>query len=78
MKGFSVIGFAALVGIDWADKKHDICEWSASTGQHQWKVISIKPDHLHDWAADLERRYPGQRIAVACGLKKGPLIYAFS
>jgi hypothetical protein len=28
MKDFSVDDFAALVGIDWADKKHDICEFT--------------------------------------------------
>ncbi|WP_281170609.1 hypothetical protein [Psychromonas arctica] len=26
MKGYNVDDFAALIGIDWADKKHDICE----------------------------------------------------
>jgi hypothetical protein len=26
MKAYNVDDFAALIGIDWADKKHDICE----------------------------------------------------
>ena len=26
MKEFCIDDFAALIGIDWADKKHDICE----------------------------------------------------
>jgi transposase len=78
MKDFSVDDFAALVGIDWADKKHDICELPAGTKNYQWSVISSKPDQLHAWATSLERRYPGQIIAVACELKKGPLIYALS
>jgi transposase len=78
MKDFSVDDFAALVGIDWADKKHDICELPAGTKDYQWSVISSKPDQLHAWATALERRYPGRIIAVACELKKGPLIYALS
>jgi transposase len=78
MKDFSVDDFAALVGIDWADKKHDICELPAGTKDYQWSIISSKPDQLHAWATALERRYPGQIIAVACELKKGPLIYALS
>ena len=78
MKDFSVDDFAALVGIDWADKKHDICELPTGTKDYQWSVISSKPDQLHDWAMALERRYPGQIIAVACELTKGPLIYALS
>ena len=47
MKGFSVDDFAALVGIDWADKKHDICELPTGTKDYQWSVISSKPDRLH-------------------------------
>jgi len=78
MKDFSVDDFAALVGIDWADKKHDICELPAGTKNYQWSVISSKPDQLHAWAMALEKRYPDQPIAVACELKKGPLIYALS
>jgi len=78
MKDFSVDDFAALVGIDWADKKHDICELPAGTKNYQWSVISSKPEQLHAWAMALETRYPGQMIAVACELKKGPLIYALS
>ena len=78
MKDFSVDDFAALVGIDWADKKHDICELPAGTQDHQWSIIPSKPEYLHHWATGLERRYPGQIIAVACELKKGPLIYALS
>jgi hypothetical protein len=78
MKDFSVDDFAALVGIDWADKKHDICELPTGTKDYQWSVISGKPDHLHAWAMALEKRYSGQPIAVACELKKGPLIYALS
>jgi hypothetical protein len=26
MKAYNVNDFAALIGIDWADTKHDICE----------------------------------------------------
>jgi transposase len=78
MKDFSVDDFAAIVGIDWADQKHDICELPAGTRGYQWSVISSKPDQLHAWAMALEKRYPDQLIAVACELKKGPLIYALS
>lgn len=78
MKDFSVDDFAAIVGIDWADQKHDICELPAGTQDYQWSVISSKPDQLHAWAMALEKRYPDQLVAVACELKKGPLIYALS
>jgi transposase len=78
MKDFSMDDFAAIVGIDWADQKHDICELPARTRDYQWSVISSKSDQLHAWAIALEKRYPDQLVAVACELKKGPLIYALS
>ncbi len=78
MKVFSPQDFAVLIGIDWADKKHDICEYSHAKQQYQLSVISTKPESIDDWANDLKKRYPNQRIAVSCELKKGPLIYALS
>lgn len=78
MKDLSVNQFAAVIGIDWADKKHDICILPAGSQAYQWSVVSSKPEDLHAWALSLEKRYPGKPIAVACELKKGPLIYALS
>jgi len=70
--------FAALIGIDWADKKHDVCELSTDTQKHKRYVISCKPEALNDWALRLKQQYPGKQIAVACELKKGPLINALN
>ncbi|TWX61129.1 IS110 family transposase, partial [Colwellia hornerae] len=70
--------FAALIGIDWADTKHDICEHPNHTEKYQYSIIKSKPEALHEWAMSLKKRYPSQQIAVACELKKGPLIYALS
>ncbi len=78
MKVFIPDNFAALIGIDWADKKHDICEYSLAHKDYQLSVISSQPEAIHDWANALKKKYPHQRIGVSCELKKGPLIYALS
>ena len=78
MKAPVVNDFAVLIGIDWADKKHDVCEVLVGTKDYQFSVISSKPESLHDWAMSLKKRYPDKSVAVACELKKGPLIYALS
>ncbi|MBN4063674.1 IS110 family transposase [Cardiobacterium sp. AH-315-I02] len=78
MKEPTIDDFSALIGIDWADKKHDICEMPITTNDYQFSVISSKPQALHDWALSLKQRYCGKPVAVACELKKGPLIYALS
>ena len=78
MKAYNVNDFAALIGIDWADTKHDICEHPNNTEKHHYSIIKSKPEALHEWAMSLKLRYPNQQIAVACELKKGPLIYALA
>jgi len=78
MKEPVVKDFSALVGIDWADRKHDVCEMPVGSSDYHLSVISSKPQALHDWALSLKQRYPNKPVAVACELKKGPLIYALS
>lgn len=70
--------FALLVGVDWADRKHDLCERHPTTGAATYQTISSKPEGIQEWALALKKRFPNQPIAVACELKKGPLIYALS
>ncbi|MDO6428817.1 IS110 family transposase [Thalassotalea sp. 1_MG-2023] len=78
MKAFHISNFAALIGIDWADQKHDICELNRQTNKQHLSIISAKPTAINAWAMSLKEKYKGQPVAVACELKKGPLIYALS
>lgn len=78
MKEPDISDFSVLVGIDWADKKHDVCEHIIGTDKYHYSIISSQSESLHDWAMSLKKRYPDQSIAVACELTKGPLIYALS
>lgn len=68
--------FASLIGIDWADKKHDFCETNDHGKTHHYGVISSKPKAIHLWAISLKKRYPNQQVAISCELTKGPLVYA--
>ncbi len=78
MKVYNVDNFAVLIGIDWADKKHDICEHPTHSAKYNYSVIKHSPEALHEWAMDLKKSYPNQKIAVVCELQKGPLIYALA
>ena len=78
MKAFTVSDFSALIGIDWADRKHDICEVNRQTNTQHLSIISSQPKAINTWANELKNKYDGQLVAVACELKKGPLIYALS
>ena len=57
MKDFTPNDFAALIGIDWADRKHDICEQPTGTTSRSLCVISSKPEAIHAWAKELKQRY---------------------
>ena len=62
--------FTAIIGIDWADKKHDVCIQAATSGQRQFYQVPHKVDKLDEWARSLYRRYGGP-IAIALELSKG-------
>jgi transposase len=67
--------YAAYIGIDWADRKHDICLYDPATGTWEVSIIAHTPDAIKAWVKSLRQRFAGQRIAVATELKRGPLIY---
>ena len=52
MKESIVNDYAAVVDIDWADKKHDVCELPKGSKKSRYSVITFKPESLNDWAAD--------------------------
>ncbi len=76
MKALCLTDYAAIIGIDWADQKHDIYEVSTETQAHHYSVVSSKPEAIQSWALDLQQRYPNEQVIVVCELKKGPLVYA--
>ena len=67
--------FAAFIGIDWADRKHDFCLWDAAEETSESGQIEHRPAVLHEWIASLQGRYPGKRIAVGLEQSKGALIH---
>ena len=50
MKAFNPADFAALIAIDWADRKHDICELDQQNNITTFSVISAKPEAINAWA----------------------------
>lgn len=65
--------FNAFVGIDWADKKHDICIQSADNSDRQFITIPHTVEDLNEWAISLYKQFKGP-IAIAIELQKGPII----
>jgi transposase len=68
--------FAAFVGIDWANAKHDICVQAAGCEEREFIVLAHRPESIAQWAMQLRERFAGRPIAVCLELSKGPLVYA--
>ena len=78
MKPFQTTDFAALIGIDWADRSHEICMALPNCSTFKTDTLPHKPEAIDRWAMEIKKRFPKKRIAICCELKKGPLIYALS
>jgi transposase len=68
--------FAALIGIDWANAKHDICLRAADSETTEHSVLKHSPEAIEAWVRELRQRFGTQVIAIALELDKGPLVYA--
>jgi transposase len=68
--------FAAFIGIDWANAKHDICLRAADSAAIEHSVLKHSPEAIDEWVRELRQRFGVEPIAIALELDKGPLVYA--
>jgi transposase len=76
MKQQASEAFAAFVGLDWADTKHDVCLQAAGTEQREFLRLEHSPEEINAWVQTLRTRFNGQPVAVCLELNKGPLVSA--
>lgn len=72
----STQNYVAYIGIDWADRKHDIALYDCTSDTWQESIIKTRPQDILDWVNQLRARYGDGKIAVAMEQKRGPLLYA--
>jgi transposase len=68
--------FAAFVGIDWADAKHDVCLQAAGSQKREFSVLEHQTDTIDAWVSTLRTRFKGQPMAICLELNKGPIVSA--
>lgn len=68
--------FAAYIGIDWADQKHDICLQEVGSNRIESLQLDHKPDSISNWISELRERFLGKPIAIALEQKRGALLYS--
>ena len=68
--------FAATIGLDWADEKHDLWLQPAQGGRPEHLVLPQHSETLHGWIAELRARFPDQSVAIAIETSRGPVLSA--
>ena len=68
--------FAAFVGIDWADAKHDGCLQATGAAKRECFQLEHTPEAIDAWVTTLRTRFHGQPVAICLELNKGPLVFA--
>src|SRR5262249_1278700 len=76
MKPVSQEEFAACVGLDWADAKHDVRVQAAGTERREFGSFAHSPEAIAVWGQTLRTRFNGQPVAVCLELTKGPIVSA--
>ena len=68
--------FGAYIGLDWADRTHVISLRSADSNKVERYKLAHTPEALAEWVSDLQRRFAGQRVAVALEQARGAVVHA--
>ncbi len=68
--------FAAFVGLDWADVKHDVCLQAAGSEHREHFSLEHTPEAIDAWVCSLRQRFEGKPIAICLELNKGPIVFA--
>jgi transposase len=65
---------AVIVGIDWADRQHDVC--LIDDGHHKLQTLQHDPEAIAHWVDQLLKKFPGRQIFIAIEQSRGALVHA--
>jgi transposase len=68
-------GFAAFVGIDWAERKHVFALQNSGSNKTELGEIEHTPEAVDAWAMELSRRFGERPVAVALEQVRGALVF---
>ena len=52
--------FSTLVGLDWANDKHDVCVQFSDSDERSFEVISHTPESIDAWLSVLDGKAKGE------------------
>ena len=72
----AITNFAATIGLDWADQKHDLWLRPADGGKGEHILLEQTPEALHEWVAKLRERFGNRPVAISIETSRGAVISA--
>lgn len=72
------VDYAAFIGLDWGDEKHDLSLCAAGSTAVEPSTLPQTPEALASWAYALRTRFPNRKIAVALEQTRGALLAGLS
>lgn len=67
---------AAVIGIDWADQKHDIALQATDSSSVEHVQLRNTPEAIADWIAALRRRFHEEPVGIAVETSRSGLVHA--
>lgn len=64
----------AYIGLDWGDERHSV-HLQPTGGAIEHSELEQKPAVLHEWVAQLQRRFGAGKIALALEQRKGAVVH---
>jgi len=70
------VEYAALIGLDWADQKHDVCLLVPGQSAPERLTLPNTPEAIAEWLQKLRQRFGGRPVALALEKTRSGLIHA--
>ena len=67
---------AAWVGLDWAERHHEVSLQATGSQTVEQHTIEHTPEALTDWLTGLRRRFGGRPVGICLETSRGPVVYA--
>ena len=67
--------YAVLVGLDWADQKHDLRCYYVMEEKEEAVMLSSTPEAMEQWCLKCAGQNPGGRLAICLEQSRGPVVY---
>ena len=70
------VDYAALIGLDWADQKHDVCLLVPGQAAPERLTLPNQPEAIAEWLQKLRHRFGGRPVALALEKTRSGLVHA--